>query len=113
MKFIKSFAPILAMLLIIAAMMCSASPSTNTTAKTMATEVDIIHCDDFTPTANNLEKFKVVANGDYKIEATNGELEEVDSNVYILKKTGDMSKRTVATISWAGRKAQVRERPAL
>lgn len=112
-RFIKSFSPILAMLLIIAAMMCSVNADTKEPAETMATEVDIIHCDDFTPTATNLEKFKVVANGAYGIEATNGELEEVDDNIYILKKTGDMSKRTVATISWAGRKAQVRERPAL
>lgn len=107
----KKSLPIIIMMIIIISMMCSASPNTNT--KAMATEVKIVHCDDFTPTANNLEKFKVIANGDYDIEATNGELEEVDSNVYILKKTGDMSKRTVATISWANRKAQVRERPAL
>lgn len=104
----------MALLLIIAAMMCSAvEADTKETAETMATEVDIIHCDDFTPTDTALEKFKVVANGDYKIEAQNGELEEVDDNIYILKKTGDMSKRTVATITWANRKAQVRERPAL
>lgn len=108
----KKLLPIIVAMMIIIAMMCSASPNANT-AKSMATEVDIVHCDDFTPTANNLEKFKVIANGDYDIEATNGELEEVDSNVYILKKTGDMSKRTVATITWANRKAQVRERPAL
>ena len=108
----KKLLPIIVAMMIIIAMMFSASPNANT-AKSMATEVDIVHCDDFTPTANNLEKFKVIANGDYDIEATNGELEEVDSNVYILKKTGDMSKRTVATITWANRKAQVRERPAL
>ena len=106
----KTFPIIIAMIIIIA-MMCSASPNAN--CQSMATEVDIVHCDDFTPTATAIEKFKVVANGDYDIEATNGELEEVGSNVYILKKTGDMSKRTVATISWANRKAQVRERPAL
>lgn len=110
MKFIKSFAPILALILIVASIMCSSMGTT--TAAVEATEVDIIHCDDFTPTATALEKFKVVANGDYKIEATNGQIEKVDDNVYILKKTGDMSKRTVATISWANRKAQVRERPA-
>lgn len=111
MKKIKIFAPILALTLIIASIMCSAMSTT--TAAAEATEVDIIHCDDFTPTATAIEKFKVVANGDYDIAATNGEIEKVDDNVYILKKTGDMSKRTVATISWAGRKAQVRERPAL
>lgn len=106
----KVFAPILALMLIIASIMCS---SMGTATAEEATEVDIIHCDDFTPTATAIEKFVVVANGAYGIEATNGTIEEVGDNVYILKKTGDMSKRTVATISWANRKAQVRERPAL
>ena len=106
----KVFAPILALMLIVASLLCS---SMGTATAEKATEVDIIHCDDFTPTATAIEKFKVVANGDYDIAATNGEIEKVDDNVYILKKTGDMSKRTVATITWANCKAQVRERPAL